>query len=240
MKQQGLLDSIKQNKKSSQIKAYITSHDTPDDVVTREFRVPLTVIHQHCRELIEKFGGTLEEQCREYLVDIDRQTVRMSEQVDLLLDSSQNARREATAEPVDLAEISKVIIESLMLTHPERRVKFITAVSVLVTGEARLLRIALRNLLRHAWRNTSHKEETVIELGISEFEGRPVYFIRDNGIGFDMTEAEQLFCSQAGNDESDMPGFGLDTVKNIIQKHKGKIWAEGKPEEGATCYFTLE
>jgi light-regulated signal transduction histidine kinase (bacteriophytochrome) len=138
----------------------------------------------------------------------------------------------------DLSEISKTIVEGLMLSKPERRIKFITAVSILVKGDASLLRIALRNLLHKAWRSTSHKEETLIELGIAELEGKSAYFIQYNGSGLEEDEADEMTDSTIINDEPDLHGFGLQTVKNIIHLHKGKFWIErGK---GTTYYFTLE
>jgi sensor histidine kinase regulating citrate/malate metabolism len=108
----------------------------------------------------------------------------------------------------------------------------------LVKGDASLLRIALRNLLHKAWQSTSHREETIIELGIEEFEGRSAYFIQDNGNGLEEDNADELAGSNVVNDEPDMHGFGLETVKNIIQLHKGEFWlVRGK---GTTYYFTLE
>jgi sensor histidine kinase regulating citrate/malate metabolism len=138
----------------------------------------------------------------------------------------------------DLSEISKAIVEGLMLTKPERRTTFITAVSIMVKGDARLLRIALRNLLHKAWRSTSHKEETIIELGIAEFEGRSAYVIQDNGNGIEEDEADELASSNVVTDEPDMHGFGLETVKNIIHLHKGEFWVERG--NGTAYYFTLE
>lgn len=152
--------------------------------------------------------------------------------------SEETSTRDLNDLTADLSEISKTIVEGLMLTDPERRVKFVTAVSIMVKGDANLLRIALRNLLHKAWRSTSHKEETIIELGIAEFEGRSAYFIQDNGNGLEVDEADELASSNVLSDEPDMHGFGLQTVKNIIHLHKGEFWVERG--NGTACYFTLE
>lgn len=138
----------------------------------------------------------------------------------------------------DLNELSKAIIEGLMLSKPERRIKFITAVTILAKGDARLLRIVLRNLLHKAWRSTSNEDEAIIEFGIEAFEGRSAYFIRDNGNGLEEQEADEMPSCNGINGEPDTHDFGLKTVMEIIHSHKGELWVErGK---GTTYYFTLE
>ena len=109
-------------------------------------------------------------------------------------------------------------------------------------GDARLLRVALDNLLGNAWKFTSRRPMAQIEFGRKEIDGAPAYFIHDNGAGFDMTYAGKLFGAfQRLHDKHDFPGtgIGLATVQRIISKHGGRVWAEAEPEKGATFYFTL-
>jgi light-regulated signal transduction histidine kinase (bacteriophytochrome) len=238
MKQKGLSARIKKNVKPNQIKAYISPSEALDDTFTCDVKKPLMVIRQYCRELIAKYGETLDGQYKEYLMAIDVQTIKMNEQIDIMINSPPYSRGEVHTITVDLGEMSKAIIEGLMLTNPERRVKFISAISVLANGDANLLQIVLRNLLHKAWRSTSNKDETVIELGIATCEGRTAYFIRDNGNGLEENEADELSSPKVISDDLNMYGFGLDAVKRIIHLHKGEFWLErGK---GTTCYFTLE
>lgn len=214
-----------------------------------EMRRSLAAILHYCSELLERYGGALSDECKDYIVKI-RQTASIkgwSDQAPVDIKSCAEDRQQVSipapshlsARAVDLGEISKNIVEGLMLTKPERRIKFISAVSVLADGNEKLLRVALRNLLGHAWRNTSHKNETVIELGIAELDGEPVYFIRDNSSDFDQSEMEQALNCRDGNGEIDLRGYGLDTAAQIIRSHGGKIWVEGSDETGSVFYFTI-
>ena len=209
-------------------------------MLMRDFRLPLTAISNYCRSILERHDGGLDEQCKEYLLKIYDETGKMSHLVDTLLNSPPHKTQKRTrAEKIDLGEMAKAITEGLMLTKPERRVKFIVALDVMAGGDPGLLRIALKNLLSNAWKYTSHKEEALIEFGVAESDRQPAYFVRDNGIGFDMAEADKLFAPMCANHELERGGFGLDTVKKIIERHKGRVWAEGELGTGATFYFTL-
>ena len=119
---------------------------------------------------------------------------------------------------------------------------FAIAKSAKANGDARLLGIVLENLLRNAWKFTGKRPQGKIEFGIDQNNGTPVYFIRDNGAGFDMTYSSKLFgVFQRLHDMTEFKGtgIGLATVQRIIRRHGGRVWAEGKVEEGATFYFTL-
>jgi len=128
------------------------------------------------------------------------------------------------------------------LSEPERRVTFRIAEGAVVNGDANLLRVVLNNLLGNAWKYTGMREEAVIEFGVTQFDGKPACFVRDNGTGFAMADAEKLFVPfqrLPGANEFKGFGIGLATVARIMERHGGRIWAEGEADKGATFFFTL-
>jgi signal transduction histidine kinase len=142
---------------------------------------------------------------------------------------------------VDLGAVAREVAASLERTEPERRVTFRIAEKIEVNGDAGLLRIVLDNLIGNAWKFTCNRDGTVIEFGVTEVKGKPAYFVRDNGPGFDKADADKLFVPFKRLHKSDFPGhgIGLSTVERIIRRHGGRVWAEGEPGKGATFYFTL-
>jgi light-regulated signal transduction histidine kinase (bacteriophytochrome) len=145
-------------------------------------------------------------------------------------------------EKVDLSELVRAIAEELRSTQPNREVEFVIQPDITDSGDKSLLRILLQNLLGNAWKYTTKTKNVKIEFSINKLEGKTVYFIKDNGAGFDMTYRDKLFKPfQRLHSNSDYPGtgIGLAIVQRIISRHGGKIWAEGKIGEGATFYFTL-
>ncbi len=126
--------------------------------------------------------------------------------------------------------------------QPERQLEFTIQPGLTAVGDARLLEVALTNLLDNAVKFTGKQLKARIELGKTEIEGKPVYFVRDNGVGFDMAYADRLFGAfQRMHKTSEFPGtgIGLATVQRIIHRHGGQVWAEAKVDQGATFYFTL-
>jgi light-regulated signal transduction histidine kinase (bacteriophytochrome) len=149
-------------------------------------------------------------------------------------------RTEMAKETADLSALAKSISSTLALTQPNRRVTFVIAEGIVTTGDAGLLRVALENLLGNAWKFTSKKPRARIEFGCAE--NPPIYFVRDNGAGFDMANATKLFSAfQRLHSLSEFPGtgIGLATVQRIISRHGGRVWAEAAVGQGATFYFTL-
>ena len=127
-------------------------------------------------------------------------------------------------------------------TQPERQAEFVIHEGLVANGDARLLGVLLENLLGNAWKFTSKHSSARIEFGATQYEDKPVYFVRDDGVGFDMAHADKLFDTfQRLHAQSEFPGtgIGLATVRRIVHRHGGQVWAEGKTEEGATFYFTL-
>lgn len=212
------------------------------DAVTHDLRVPLTIISGYCQVIQEEFGGHVDEQCKEYLQKIIDETIKMNRLINALLRFSRLTHRETQREPVDLGETAKDIIVELMSAQPQRRVEFTVAEGAVAHCDANLLRVVMENLVGNAWKYTARKEEAFIEFGVAEFDGEKAYFVRDNGAGFDMTQADNLFDAfhrLHTNEEFEGIGIGLYTVRRIIQRHGGQIWAEGRIGEGAAFYFTL-
>jgi light-regulated signal transduction histidine kinase (bacteriophytochrome) len=145
-------------------------------------------------------------------------------------------------ERIDLSHLANTIAGELRSSQPERNVDFAVPPALQAQGDARLVRVVLENLIGNSWKFTSKREHARIEIGASQSNGRPVFFVRDNGAGFDQAHAGQLFGAfQRLHGVSEFPGtgIGLATVQRIIHRHGGEVWAEGVVEKGATIYFTL-
>ena len=210
--------------------------------VSHDLRKPLTNINCFCQIIQELYGATLNEQCREYFQDIIDETLNMSQLINTILTFSRLKQFEIHPGPVNLSEIAVKTSLELKLAEPERRSTFRIAEGIVALGDHKLLRVVLENLLGNAWKYTGNREEAVIEFGMTEVEGVPAFFVRDNGAGFDMTNADKLFIPferLPGSNEFEGHGIGLATVQRIIQRHGGRVWAVGEPDRGATFYFTL-
>jgi PAS domain S-box-containing protein len=210
--------------------------------VSHDLKKPLTNINGYCQVILHLHADQLNEQTRRYLKDIYSGTLRMSGLIDTLLDFSRLSRCEMVRETVDLSGMAAEIAAELRLAGPERRVMFKIAEGAKACGDASLLRVMLGNIIGNAWKYTARKEAGVIEFNMTEHDGKPVYFVRDNGAGFNMAEADGLFSPfhrLHNRDEFAGHGIGLAMVQRIIQRHGGRVWAEAKPEKGATFFFTL-
>lgn len=210
--------------------------------VSHDLRKPLTVINGYCQAVLEMGGSNLNERCKDYLREIYDGTLRMNELIDTLLDFSRLTHVELHPETFDLGKIAKEMAAELMMNEPERRVAFRIVDGMAVNGDAHLLRVVLENLIGNAWKYTGTREEGEIEFGMTEIEGKPAWFVRDNGVGFAMAHAEKLFIPfqrLPGTGGFKGHGIGLATVQRIIGRHGGKVWAEGEPGRGAIFYFTL-
>jgi len=210
--------------------------------VSHDLRNPLTVINGYCQAIRELCSDKLDEQCRQYLGEAYEGTLRMNRLIDTLLNFSRLTHIKPHREPVDLSSMAQAAAAELQRADPSRRVSFLIADGIGVEGDAGLLRVVLDNLLGNAWKFTGGREEGIIEFGTAEVGGKLAYFVRDNGIGFDMADADNLFIPfrrLPGAEESKGFGIGLATVERIVQRHGGRVWAEGAPGKGATFYFTL-
>lgn len=210
--------------------------------VSHDLRSPLRSIDGFSQALLEDYMDKLNDQGKDFLVRIRAATKRMTQLIDDMLNLSRVTRSEIHREKVDLSALVNAIASDLRKIQPERKVEFVIAPGLVTHGDARLLRIALENLLGNSWKFTGRRPEAKIEFGAVEQQGRPAYFVRDNGAGFDMAYAGKLFGAfQRLHNMTEFPGtgIGLATVQRIIHRHGGDVWAEGKVEQGATLYFTL-
>jgi PAS domain S-box-containing protein len=214
--------------------AYSVSHD---------LRAPLRSIDGFSRLLLNKTKDKLSEGEQRNLMNVCENTQRMGELIDDLLKLSRLSRAEMVTETVDLGAIAKAILESHQKEEPERKVKYRIADHLLVQGDAPLLKVLLENLLGNAWKFTRKKAEARIEVGMQQVEGKPVFYVKDNGAGFNMRYADKLFGAFQRlhrMDEFPGTGIGLATVQRIMHRHGGNAWAEGIVDEGATFYFSFK
>jgi len=210
--------------------------------VSHDLRGPLEIINGFSHILLVDRSRELDSASRDYVQQINVATRRMSELIDDLLNLSRVASSTMHREEVNMSEIVRSIADQLCRREPSRRVEFQIHDCEPVHGDSRLLRIALENLLRNAWKYTSHHERAHIEFGCERRLGQEVFFVRDDGAGFDLHMADKLFKPfQRLHATSEFPGtgIGLATVQRIIARHNGEIWAEAAVEKGATFYFSL-
>jgi len=228
--------------RAAQLEAVNTELEAFNYTVAHDLRKPLTVVNGYCQALQELCGDRLDEQCKGFLQEAYNGTWRMNRLIDALLDFSRLSHVEPHRETVDLSAMAREVAVELRLTEPGRRVTFQIADGISVDGDASLLRVVLDNLLGNAWKYSGTAAEGIIEFGTMEVDGKPACFVRDNGAGFDMANADILFAPfqrLPGAEKSLGFGIGLATVERIIHRHGGKVWAEGAPGQGATFYFTL-
>jgi light-regulated signal transduction histidine kinase (bacteriophytochrome) len=205
-------------------------------------RAPLRSIDGFSQVLLEDYADQLPSEGRNYLERVRSSARRMAELIEDLLKLSQVTRAQIKSVPVDLTRLAENILAELQRTHPERNVRFSVAPNLNVRGDPHLLQVVLENLLNNAWKYTSKREQAEIEIGSKYENDQTIFFIHDNGAGFDMAYADKLFGAfQRLHTTTDFPGtgIGLATVQRIIHRHGGRIWAESKVEQGATFFFTL-
>ena len=210
--------------------------------ISHDLRAPLRAIDGYVRVLQEDYADHFDASADDHLKRIRNGAKHMSELIDDLLDLSRLNRTELTYEEVDLSAIAQEILARLAAATPKRTVDVQIAPGITARGDARLLHIALTNLLDNAWKYTSKTEHARIAFGEEQIDQERAFFVRDNGVGFEMQYAGKLFGPfQRLHKPSDFPGtgIGLATVARIVHRHGGRVWAAAKPEQGATFYFTL-
>ncbi|HEX5435433.1 MAG TPA: ATP-binding protein [Candidatus Angelobacter sp.] len=208
--------------------------------VSHDLRGPLETINGFTYMFLHDFGAKLDPAGKEFIQHIRGAAVRMGDLIDDLLKLSQVSSGAMHQEHVDLSAIARSIAQELQSHDPQRKVQFVIPESLGVSGDSRLLRIAMENLLRNAWKYTSKHPTARIEFGYDAAHGS--YYVRDNGAGFNQEEAGRLFQPfQRLHSLSEFPGtgIGLATVQRVVHRHGGRIWAEGAVEQGATFHFTL-
>lgn len=210
--------------------------------VSHDLRAPLRWIDGFARALEEDHAEELGPSGREYLRQLHESVARMTQLIDALLWLSRVTTRPIDREPVDLGALAREIAGELSESDPTRRVDWVIADDLVVTGDGRLLRVVLDNLLRNAWKFTGGRARARIEVGHEVRRGEHVFFVKDDGVGFDESYADRLFRPFErlhAHEEFEGTGIGLALVRRIVVRHGGRVWAEGKPDEGAAFYFTL-
>ncbi len=210
--------------------------------VSHDLRAPLRAIDGFGRALQEDCVGGLDEVGRDYLSRIRRATQTMTGLIDDLLNLSRVTQSELRRTHLDLSQMVETIIEEFRKMNPSRRVQALIPAGIFAEADEHLIRIALFNLLENAWKFSTKSPEAHIAFGVDRQGVDPVYFIRDNGVGFDLSRAGKLFSAFQRfhrAEEFSGTGIGLSTVQRIIHRHGGRIWAKSQPNQGATFYFTL-
>ncbi len=213
--------------------AYSVSHD---------LRAPLRGIDGFSYVLQEDYADKLDATGQDYLRRVRAASQRMGQLIDDMLKLSRVTQGEMRRERVDLSRLAQEIADELREKQPERAVEFVIEPDLDADGDARLLQVVLENLLGNAWKFTARHPRARIEFGVAERDGERPFFVRDDGAGFDMAYADHLFGAFQRLHrvtEFEGIGIGLATVQRIINRHGGRVWAEGAMEQGATFYFTL-
>jgi len=210
--------------------------------VSHDLRSPLSRIEGYSELLLGEYVNVIGEDGKHYLERIIFSVTQMSQLIDDLLKLASITRSEMNFSDINLSCMAKQIADNLLESEPERKAEIIIHSNLHANGDGRLIRLAMDNLLNNAWKYTSKKTLTKIEVGVKNGEDNPTFFIKDNGAGFCMSDIEKLFAPFSrlhSRNEFPGTGVGLATVKRIINRHGGDIWAEGETNKGATCYFTL-
>lgn len=210
--------------------------------VSHDLRSPLRSMGGFSKALLEDYPDKLDTQGKNYLQRICAASHHMGQLIDDLLNLSRITRSEMNHKTLNLSTMVKTIVADLREKHPNRRVEFIIPEELTVNGDPQLLKIALDNLLSNAWKFTKKCSAARIEFGTTQQDGKSVFFVHDNGVGFDMAYVNKLFSAFQrlhSRVEFEGTGIGLATVQRIIHRHGGNVWAEGAVNKGATFYFTL-
>jgi PAS domain S-box-containing protein len=211
--------------------------------VSHDLRTPLRAIDGFTQALQEDYGHTLDEIGQGYLRRVRQAAQRMGMLIDDMLKLARVSRTELSIADIDLSAMARDILNGLADHAPDRPVNADVEPGLTAQADARLMRVALENLLGNAWKFTAGRSPAQIAFGRAQDEANgAVYYVQDNGAGFDMAYSGKLFGAfQRLHDTNEFPGtgIGLATVQRIIHKHGGRIWAEGAPGEGATFRFTL-
>ena len=210
--------------------------------VSHDLRAPLRAIDGFSQAVIEDAADRLDPASRGYLDRVRQAAQRMGLLIDDLLKLARIARTELSLDEVDLSALGHAVAREIGEADPARPARIVVAEGLVARADPRLLRIALENLVGNAWKFTAGRDPAEIRIGRAEHDGETAFFVRDNGVGFDMAYADKLFGAfQRLHDAKQFPGtgVGLATVQRIVRKHGGRIWAESAPGQGAAFYFTL-
>jgi light-regulated signal transduction histidine kinase (bacteriophytochrome) len=203
----------------------------------------LRAIDGFSQALLEDCSDQLDDHGKDYLVRVRAGSQRMAQLIDDLLDLSRVTRSAFAHQPVNLSIMAESVLAGLKKKEPQRQVDCAITSNLTVAGDERLLRVALENLLGNAWKFTGKRAAARIEFGMIRNGNTPIYYVRDNGAGFDMAYMDKLFGPFQrlhAMKEFEGTGIGLATVQRIIHRHGGQVWAEAEVGKGATFHFTLD
>ncbi len=210
--------------------------------VSHDLRAPLRHIDGFSQALLEDYTDKLDDAGKSYLREVRSASQEMAQLIEDVLQLARVTRSEMRREVINLSDLAQAVAAELKKREPKRKVHLELKEELTTRGDKRLLRIVLTNLLENAWKFTSKRAEARITFGREQQNGESAYFIRDNGAGFDMAYAGKLFGAFQRlhtTGEFEGTGIGLATVQRIVNRHGGRVWAEGKVDQGATFFFTL-
>jgi len=227
--------------RTARLEAAMREQESFSYSVSHDLRGPLRHINSYTAIIQEDFGSELPPDAMQYMERIRNSSRTMGDLIDDLLELSRVGRSELVKVPVNLSEIAPTIIAKLREADTERRIEFVIEPGLQVCGDRVLLGQMLENLLGNAWKYSTPRDCARIELGRDVCEEREAFFVRDNGVGFDMAYKDKLFgpFQRLHGSEFEGTGIGLATVKRIVERHGGCVWAQGVVDQGATVYFTL-
>ena len=233
---------VRVKKRTAQLEAANRELDAFTHSASHDLRGPLNRISGFSEALLEDYANQLDPQGKDYLQRISNSSQHMGELIEDLLKLSKVSQHQISREPVELSALVNVCLKELQAREQHRQIEIAVTPGLVAEADTALIRIALENLLGNAWKYTAGEEKARIAFGSTVQEGKEVYYIRDNGTGFDMKHAEKLFTAfQRLHDSKAYPGtgVGLSIVYRIISRHGGEIWAEGELGKGACFFFTL-
>ena len=234
LRMEALARELEEAHKEMEAFAYSISHD---------LRAPLLRIDGFSHALEDEYGEKLDETGRNYLARVRAGAQKMGQMIDDLLRFSRLTREPMTKSVLNLTGIARAVVEELREIEPQRKIVVEIAEGMTASGDAQLMKVVVGNLLGNAWKFTRKKEEARISMSTERGAGEKIFCVRDNGAGFEMSYACKLFAPFQrlhGESEFDGTGIGLATVKRIVARHGGRVWATAEPDAGAAFFFTLE
>ena len=228
--------------RTSQLTTINQDLETFNYSVSHDLRAHIRAINAYSQFILDNENHQLSADDKKYLENILNESRRMQALIEDLIKLSHVSHSPINSEEIDLSDLFRSIIRGLELSNPERKVETKVVEGLITYADKGLITIAMENLIGNAWKFTSQRDTAQIEFGSEQYEGTVVFYIRDNGAGFDMKYADKIFTPfQRFHSEQEFPGtgIGLSTVNRIIQRHAGKIWADSQPNIGTTIYFSL-
>ncbi|MBU1996191.1 MAG: transporter substrate-binding domain-containing protein, partial [Candidatus Omnitrophica bacterium] len=211
--------------------------------VSHDLRSPLRSMNSFSKILLDKYSSSMPAEDKDFLDRIMKNSIRMGNIIDSLLKLSQISRTKLYTANIDISSIAKTVAQDLKYGEPARDVEFKIKEGLITRADKNLLILVLKNLMGNAWKFTGKVKDPMIEVGSDILDNENTFFVRDNGIGFNMEYKDKLFEAFErlhGSKEFPGLGIGLAIVKRIIVIHNGKIWAESEPDKGATFYFSFK